>query len=615
MRPRPLNQDSAVVRATGFADLSISAGQVFKQALEAPTVGNLLSQSYKTSNSLYSNATEEEKEEFREQQRQRDLRKSGLEAQLDIETDPIKREQFLSEIDQLYKEKETQRDYYSQKMIDDGRLITSEALNEEYGDFYTFEKPESREVAEMLVKNVREELVRNAILEKGLDGVAGYSALLGGALLAAATDPIELGAAFIPYFGQARRAATVARFGKIKGRTAIGAGEGLAGSLLTEPLYYGLSQQLQLDYSMGEALLNVGVGTLLGSGIGTIAGVTARRLDIKEIARDSGVPDDIFPEQQRISEADAVAETQRRNKNTYKNNGVFGGQRIGNVVLRQFVNDNEIDVSPVMPRYAKRPQTLVEFIKDRGGINDDKGQFRGELSKKGIKARTGYVTKKGSRVSYLSNKDSELDLVEATEIAFDGGYLGNNQVDEFLQRIDEDLNGDYTFSLADQEQADLWRKYHQGKNDFEKETEARNLIRQQVKDTTGRDVTDAEVAILADEINRTGVDLEDATKSIQVKLDDFQAQMLARNGQSIANDVGADVNSAERFDELLPQVQDEFEFDAELEQNEAIIRQYEENGDLDAEDLKKLEEIRQIEEKAASYQELTRMAAICTARA
>jgi hypothetical protein len=615
MRPRPLNQDSAVVRATGFADLSISAGQVFKQALEAPTVGNLLSQSYKTSNSLYNNATEEEKEEFREQQRQRDLRKSGLEAQLDIETDPIKREQFLSEIDQLYKEKETQRDYYSQKMIDDGRLITSEALNEEYGDFYTFEKPESREVAEMLVKNVREELVRNAILEKGLDGVAGYTALLGGALLAAATDPIELGAAFIPYFGQARRAATVARFGKIKGRTAIGAGEGLAGSLLTEPLYYGLSQQLQLDYSMGEALLNVGVGTLLGSGIGTIAGVTARRLDIKEIARDSGVPDDIFPEQQRISEADAVAETQRRNKNTYKNNGVFGGQRIGNVVLRQFVNDNEIDVSPVMPRYAKRPQTLVEFIKDRGGINDDKGQFRGELSKKGIKARTGYVTKKGSRVSYLSNKDSELDLVEATEIAFDGGYLGNNQVDEFLQRIDEDLNGDYTFSLADQEQADLWRKYHQGKNDFEKETEARNLIRQQVKDTTGRDVTDAEVAILADEINRTGVDLEDATKSIQVKLDDFQAQMLARNGQSIANDVGADVNSAERFDELLPQVQDEFEFDAELEQNEAIIRQYEENGDLDAEDLKELEEIRQIEEKAASYQELTRMAAICTARA
>ncbi len=62
-------------------------------------------------------------------------------------------------------------------------------------------------------------------------------------------------------------------------------------------------------------------------------------------------------------------------------------------------------------------------------------------------------------------------------------------------------------------------------------------------------------------------------------------------------------------------MQDEFEFDAELEQNEAIIRQYEENGDLDAEDLRELEEIRRMEEKAEAYQELTRVAAICTARA
>ena len=615
MRPRPLKQDSAVIRATGFADLEISAGQVFKQAFEAPTVGNLLYHKYKTTNDQYNNQTEEEKNNFFDQQEDFFNRKHQLQSELDQETDPIKRDRLLDEMDELQKNKNVQRDFQTQKMIDDGRLLTVDALNDEYGDLYTFEKPQSREVAEMLVKNKREELIRNAILEKGLDDVSGYTALISGALLAAATDPVEVAAAAIPYFGPARRAATIARFGKVKGRTTIGAAEGLAGSLVTEPLYYGLSQQLQLDYSMGEALLNVGVGTFLGGGIGTIAGVTARRINIKEVARDSGVPDDIFPEQQRISEADAVAETQRRNKNTYKNNGVFGGQRIGNVVLRQFVNDNEIDVSPVMPRYAKRPQNLIEFIKDRGGINDDKGQFKGELSKKGIKARTGYVTKKGSRVSYLSNKNSELDLVEATEIAFDGGYLGNNQVDEFLQRIDEDLNGDYTFSLADQEQADLWRKYHQGKNDFEKETEARNLIRQQVKDTTGRDLTDTEVAILSDEINRTGVDLEDAAKSVQIKLDDFQAQILARNGQSIANDVGADVNSAERFDELLPQVQDEFEFDAELEQNEAIIRQYEENGDLDAEDLRELEEIRRMEEKAEAYQELTRVAAICTARA
>ena len=613
MRPRPLNQDSAVVRATGFADLSISAGQVFKQALEAPTVGNLLSQSYKTSNSLYNNATEEEKEEFREQQRQRDLRKSGLEAQLDIETDPIKREQFLSEIDQLYKEKETQRDYYSQKMIDDGRLITSEALNEEYGDFYTFEKPESREVAEMLVKNVREELVRNAILEKGLDGVAGYSALLGGALLAAATDPIELGAAFIPYFGQARRAATVARFGKVKGRTAIGAGEGLAGSLLTEPLYYGLSQQLQLDYSMGEALLNVGVGTLLGSGIGTIAGVTARRLDIKEIARDSGVPDDIFPEPQRITEAEALAKSERTRQNILRNYKILGKHNVANTVLRQFVTDNEIDVSPVLPKSMPQPMDLGRFVRQQGGINDQDTTFRGELKSFDVKGIKGYYRGQ-TYVSGISNPDG-VSLDQMAELANEAGYLKNRDTNELIDKLRETSKGNYTFAEQDQDLALQWRSTVEAQNDFEKEIANREAIRQQIKQTQGRELTDEEVAIISDRMMRTGDDIEEAAYDVGIKLEQAEAELLARYAASPANDVGADVNSAERFDELLPQVQDEFEFDAELEQNEAIIRQYEENGDLDAEDLRELEEIRRMEEKAEAYQELTRVAAICTARA
>ena len=613
MRPRPLNQDSAVVRATGFADLSISAGQVFKQALEAPTVGNLLSQSYKTSNSLYNNATEEEKEEFREQQRQRDLRKSGLEAQLDIETDPIKREQLLGEIDQLYKEKETQRDYYSQKMIEDGRLITAEALNEEYGDFYTFEKPESREVAEMLVKNVREELVRNAILEKGLDGVAGYTALLSGALLAAATDPIELGAAFIPYFGQARRAATVARFGKVKGRTAIGAAEGLAGSLVTEPLYYGLSQQLQLDYSMGEALLNVGVGTLLGSGIGTIAGLTARRLDIKKIARDSGVPDDIFPEPQRISEAEALAKSERTRQNILRNYKILGKHNVANTVLRQFVTDNEIDVSPVMPKSMPQPMDLGRFVRQQGGINDQDVTFRGELKSFDVKGIKGYYRGQ-TYVSGISNPDG-MSLDRMAELAHEAGYLKNRDTNELIDKLRETSRGNYTFAEQDQDLALQWRSTVEAQNDFEKEMANREAIRQQIKETQGRELTDEEVAIISDRMMRTGDDIEEAAYDVGIKLEQAEAEFLARYAASPTNDVGADVNSAERFDELLPQVQDEFEFDAELEQNEAIIRQYEENGDLDAEDLKELEEIRQIEEKAASYQELTRMAAICTARA
>jgi hypothetical protein len=613
MRPRQLKQDSAVIRATGFADLEVSAGQVFKQAFEAPTVGNLLYHKYKTTNDQYNNLTEEEKNNFFDQQEDFFNRTHQLKSELEQETDPIKRDRLLDEMDELYKNKNVQREFQTQKMIDDGRLLTVDALNDEYGDLYTFEKPQSREVAEMLVKNKREELIRNAILEKGLDDVSGYTALISGALLAAATDPVEVVAAVIPYFGPARRAATIARFGKVKGRTTIGAAEGLAGSLVTEPLYYGLSKQLQLDYSMGEALLNVGVGTFLGGGIGTITGITARRINIKEVARDSGVPDDIFPEQQRISEADAVAETQRRNKNTYKNNGVFGGQRIGNVVLRQFVNDNEIDVSPVMPKSMPQPMDLGRFVRQQGGINDQDVTFRGELKNFDVKGIKGYYRGQ-TYVSGISNPDG-MSLDKMAELAHEAGYLKNRDTNELIDKLRETSRGNYTFAEQDQDLALQWRSTVEAQNDFEKEMANREAIRQQIKETQGRELTDEEVAIISDRMMRTGDDIEEAAYDVGVRLEQAEADLLARYGASPTNDVGADVNSAERFDELLPQVQDEFEFDAELEQNEAIIRQYEENGDLDAEDLKELEEIRQIEEKAEAYQDLTRMAAICTARA
>jgi hypothetical protein len=378
-------------------------------------------------------------------------------------------------------------------------------------------------------------------------------------------------------------------------------------------LYYGLSKQLQLDYSMGEALLNVGVGTFLGGGIGTITGITARRINIKEVARDSGVPDDIFPEQQRISEADAVAETQRRNKNTYKNNGVFGGQRIGNVVLRQFVNDNEIDVSPVMPKSMPQPMDLGRFVRQQGGINDQDVTFRGELKNFDVKGIKGYYRGQ-TYVSGISNPDG-MSLDKMAELAHEAGYLKNRDTNELIDKLRETSRGNYTFAEQDQDLALQWRSTVEAQNDFEKEMANREAIRQQIKETQGRELTDEEVAIISDRMMRTGDDIEEAAYDVGVRLEQAEADLLARYGASPTNDVGADVNSAERFDELLPQVQDEFEFDAELEQNEAIIRQYEENGDLDAEDLKELEEIRQIEEKAEAYQDLTRMAAICTARA
>ena len=293
MRPRPLKQDSAVIRATGFADLSVTAGEVFRQAKDAPTVFDLAKTSLKLQSDTLDQLTPEERVELFEQNNQRIEKVKRLQDDLMIETDDVRADQLRTELNDLVENPFVTLDAQVEKMLGDGRLLSVEALNEEYGDFIEFNESMSREGAELLVKNKRAEIARNAIIQKGLNGVAGYSALFGGSLVAAATDPIEIGAAFIPYFGLSTRAKAMARFGKIKGRAAIGVGEGFAGSVVTEPLYYGLSRQQQLDYTMGEALLNVGVGTFLGGGLGTIAGLFGKqKVNPASVARDVDLPDD-----------------------------------------------------------------------------------------------------------------------------------------------------------------------------------------------------------------------------------------------------------------------------------------------------------------------------------
>jgi hypothetical protein len=256
---------------------------------------------------------------------------------------------------------------------------------------------------------------------------------------------------------------------------------------------------------------------------------------------------------------------------------------------------------------------LGRFVRQQGGINDQDVTFRGELKNFDVKGIKGYYRGQ-TYVSGISNPDG-MSLDKMAELAHEAGYLKNRDTNELIDKLRETSRGNYTFAEQDQDLALQWRSTVEAQNDFEKEMANREAIRQQIKETQGRELTDEEVAIISDRMMRTGDDIEEAAYDVGVRLEQAEADLLARYGASPTNDVGADVNSAERFDELLPQVQDEFEFDAELEQNEAIIRQYEENGDLDAEDLKELEEIRQIEEKAEAYQDLTRMAAICTARA
>lgn len=197
-----------------------------------------------------------------------------------------------------------QKSRAAESAIKDGRLVGPEALNEAYGDLVTFDAPATPEQARLIYEGRKAEVIRDAIIERGPEGFVASAAKFGVGFLDVATDPLELAIGLIPVVGPTSRGA------RLTARLGRGAAEGLVAGAVTEPLYYALSRQQQLDYTMNDALLNVGLGAVLG---GALSGVFGKRAAIADDVVDI-VPDPTIRE--------AV-----------------------NVSLRQFVNDQPIDLS------------------------------------------------------------------------------------------------------------------------------------------------------------------------------------------------------------------------------------------------------------------------------
>jgi hypothetical protein len=163
-------------------------------------------------------------------------------------------------------------------------------LNEEYRDLgLYFERNEYQSVVDIMVDRKKKERERQSIMERGPKG--SWNPLSGGFYVGAAKlavgigtsflDPINIGASFIPIYGQARFARSIA---KAKGmgeksakafrRTRLkrGAIEGAGGALLIEPLVYGVAQRIQADYDIYDSFLNVAFGTVIGGGLHVGAG-------------------------------------------------------------------------------------------------------------------------------------------------------------------------------------------------------------------------------------------------------------------------------------------------------------------------------------------------------
>ena len=615
LQPRPLGTENRILRATGADELRVSLGRAVSELAGTPMTGSLLSRKFEQFRARSEIFSEEEQINILElEQRQADL-----EYDLALETDPLARESLTSQLDDIYKQNKTTKNTMVESAIEDGRLVNPEELNETYDGIVSFTEATSAEEARLLAQGKKEEIIRNAIVSRSPSGFIAGVAKFGGGMAAMATDPVEVATMFIPFVGQAGKAASIARFGRIGGRARVGAIEGIAGALVTEPLYYGLSKDQQLDYTMSEALLNVGAGLFLGGGIGTIAGMLTRadvnaRAVIDSVEIEAAVRADleavVIPEPKRMTEAEALAKADRAVKQTREMYGITGGKVTYETAVRQFVTDQGVQVAMLPPRAVTRPQTLSEFVGRRGGINDQDPVFRGELKNFDARSAAGYVNKKGTMVSGISNPKSQSNLDDMADIAFQEGYIPERNPDALVAALREESAGNFTFARQDINEAQDWRDYHQSKNDFEAEVSRREDIRAELEEYQITNVSDEEIALISQRMAETGDDAADVYGKVVGIVEDVKAEMLARHASDITNDPLADFDAAARFDT----VSDDIELDDTILREEAIIAQMREDGDLADYQIKELDEIAKIDAEAQAYVEVTEAATVCLAR-
>lgn len=622
MRTRQLETESPLVRATGAGQLQVGLAAGLRELASEPATGGLLSRQFEIAGARSSAITSEQFEVFREAERGRRALQRELERELLYETDQTRIEQINSQLDGILAERNAQRDEIFRSAVEDGRLLEPEVVQQSYG--IETDRLMSPREAELLLRGRREQEIRNAIVAAGPRGLVPGALRFGASMTAIATDPVELATMFVPVVGPARSAALVARFGPIGGRAAVGATEGAVGSLLTEPLYYGLSQQQQLDYTMQDALFNVGAGLFLGGGIGTISGFFSRRDlsygEVSEAARPetqviSGDPIEP-PAPPRVEAAPAVDDAEilaqdAAARQTFREEiyGFLGGRESFEQAIRMMVNDASVNVELTMPLAVPRPQTLSEFVRQRGGISTADPSLEAELQ--GLRAEGVDIDEAAvlARESGVVDPASGNTLDQMAVLAQREGFIETPEGGALIAAMRQELDGNFVFRRANQRRGDLWRQSYQVKNDVQAETLRREEIRSELEAIGYRDATREEIALLSSEMAR-GLTLDDAAKKIGIQAEGLRAAALARQMQDPTNDPLSDFEASMQAD----RTPEDFDWDEATAREQEVLRQMEADGTLTDEQRALLDEIRQIDERADTYIEAVQAAAVCVTR-
>ena len=612
MRTRQLQTENRILRQIAGNELSVTLTDQFAASFDMPTMGTLaltaIGQSSADTDARRQAYLEIESELLDEQNEVRD--------QLMNESDPLERDRLRRRSIEVFSQiGNYQTDRVTEKAIEMGVLKGVDELTEKYGDLLNFDRPMSEEEAEILYKGKKEEAIRNAIIQAGPKGIIPGAVQFAGGIAAMAVDPLEVASMFIPIVGQAGRGRAIAKYGKIKGSGYVGAREGAFGAAITEPVYFSLSQNQQLDYTMSDALFNVGAGLFLGGAIGTVGGaIAARTARTKEVIEmtDYGDVLDVRKLADDITEteADAIVRSDQAVAKVRKMYGIMGGPITHDMAVRKFALDQSIQVDLIAPTKVQPPETLSQFVRSKGGINDQDPVFRGELAAIGIEGARSYKNSKGTQINRVSNKSADANLEEMADLAYQNGFLETPNPNELIERLRDETRGNFTFSKADEFEAEQWRQYYQAEDDLQRELQFRSDVRDELEMLGMKNITDDGIALISDRMARTGEDAVDAAQAVAIKVQDVRSRMIAETTVRPEAEKLADFEASARANEVT----DDIPFDEINERREQMIETARAADELTDEQKRSLEEMDEIDRNHEARVEVIQAGIRCVAR-
>lgn len=104
-------------------------------------------------------------------------------------------------------------------------------------------------------------------IQRGPDNIAAQASYFISGIGGTQADVINFGANFVPIVGQYKFMGNIAKQGLTRARLMKGAKESFVGNVAIEPIDYNLAKAEQRQYTLKDSMVNIGFGTLVGTGL------------------------------------------------------------------------------------------------------------------------------------------------------------------------------------------------------------------------------------------------------------------------------------------------------------------------------------------------------------